>query len=122
MYIGKTQNAVMVIVLSLVTCGIYSIYWLYTALNDLNKLVGREAVNPILGAIIAPYGLYVIDKEFVEINKNEGLEDYKSNFVLWILLCFVCSIGYFMAVSQIVKNFNAIWEKRGGTPSEEPPA
>jgi len=116
MYVGKIQNPIMVIVLSIVTCGIYAIYWLYTSLTELNKIAGKEVVNPILGAIIAPYGLYVLDKELVEIYKNEGIGEYKPNFILWIILTIVCGIGFYMAIYQLVGAFNKIWENRGATP------
>ena len=117
MYVGKTQNPMVIILLTLVTGGLFMIYWTYTAIIDVNKLTGKEAVNPILGAIIAIYGWYIIDKELVEIYKAEGLPERKPGFVMWLLLCLVCGIGSYVAIYQMVNSFNEIWAKRGGTPS-----
>ena len=114
MNVGKTQNPIMVAILSYITCGIYGIYYLYTVICELNTLAGKELVNPILGAIIYPYGWYIIDKELAELNKNEGLE-YKSNFVLWVILwVVVCGIGIAIAPYQIADSLNKVWEKRSG--------
>jgi hypothetical protein len=114
MNVGKTQNPVMVAILSYITCGIYGIYYLYTVICELNTITGKEIVNPILGAIIYPYGWYLVDKEIAELNKSEELE-YKSNFVLWLILTFVvCGVGIAIAPYQISGSLNKVWEKRSG--------
>ena len=38
----QKRSVGLAIVLSIVTCGIYAIYWLYTMTNDVHELVGRQ--------------------------------------------------------------------------------
>jgi len=121
MYIGKTRNPITVILLSLVTCGIYYWFWLYTTMDDLNKVVGREVINPTLFLILCIfvpfvplYVFYTIDKNFAEISKNEGVE-YKENFILWVILYIaLCGIGIYVGVYQLTEGFNNLWAKRSG--------
>lgn len=70
------------ILLSFVTCGIYSYYWQY-------KIANRLQTNAPL------YGL----------NFNEG----GSTILLWdILGVFLCGVGPFVAMHLIMKNTNAM--------------
>jgi len=122
MYTGKTRSPVTVIILSIVTCGIYGLFWYYTIMDDLNKASDKEVINPVMFLVLAIlcgpimyYILYMIDKNLAELSRQEGLE-YKENFILWLLLTLVCGIGTFIAMYQITNAYNAIWEKRGGAP------
>jgi len=127
MYIGKTRSPVVVILLSIVTCGIYYIYWLYTIMDDLNKAAGREVMNPImftvLSIVCAPivyYVFYTVDKSLEEISANEGT-GYKANFILWLILSLVCGVGLWVGMAQLTDGFNAIWAARGGGASNQTP-
>lgn len=51
MYTGTKRSPVNVILLSIVTCGIYGIWWLYNAGKEINQALGREAVNPIFAVV-----------------------------------------------------------------------
>ena len=119
MYIGKTQNAITVILLSIVTCGIYGIYWLYTAINDINSATDQKIIdNPtmylVLSIICFPFywvTLYKIDKALAELCPKEGVT-YKENFMLWILLAVLAGIGTFFAMFNVIDAFNAVWANR----------
>jgi hypothetical protein len=119
-YIGMTRDPVMVIVLSIVTCGIYYFYWLYTTMNDLNKMAGREVINPgtfiLLSIFCAPvvyYVFYTVDKSLAEVSYYEGTH-YKENFIMWLILAMLCGIGLLIGMHNITEGFNAIWAKRSG--------
>ena len=120
MYIGKIRSPVMVIIFSIITCGIYYIYWLYTVMDDLNKAADREIINPvlflILGIFCGPfvyYIFYTVDRNLGELSRNEGT-NYKENFILWLILTLICSIGLWIGMAQITEGFNEIWTKRSG--------
>lgn len=120
MYIGKTRNPIVVILLSIVTCGIYMFYWYYTVMEDLNKASGEEKINSvlflILGILCFPvmwYVLYKIDKGLAELSAREGIP-YKENFILWLVLSLLAGVGTIIASYQITVAFNDIWARRGG--------
>jgi hypothetical protein len=107
------------ILLSIVTCGIYGAYYLYVLGNELNAALGREAVNPvfaIIGMFCAPlllYYLYQLDMALPEIGARYGL-GYQPNFILWLLFTLFCGIGLFIAYYQIVTYMNEICDRSGG--------
>lgn len=118
MYIGKTRSPLAVILLSVVTCGIYYFYWLYTIMDDLNKASDREIINPALFLVLSIfcgpfiyYVFYTVDRNLGEISRNEGTP-YKENFIIWLILTLVCSVGLIMGMYQITEGFNEIWAKR----------
>ena len=118
MYIGKTRSPVLVIIFSIITLGIYAIYWFYTIMEDMNKLLDREYLSSILLillSIICPpvawYVLYKVDAGLVDLCRREGIP-YKENFILWLLLTLVFGVGMFVAMFQITGAFNDIWNKR----------
>ena len=117
-YIGVTRSPITVILLSLVTCGIYSFYLYYTMMNDLNKALNKEVLKPGLYLLLSIFCcpvifliLYKLDLGLVELSQNEGTP-YKSNFMLWIILTFVTGIGGYMALYNLTEGFNAVWAKR----------
>ena len=74
MYIGKTRSFVAVILLTIVTCGIYGLYWTYVAMEDLNKTMNRQYLSSgllLLCAVIcfpvAWYILYKLDQGLMEV-------------------------------------------------------
>jgi hypothetical protein len=106
---GVERNPITVIILSIVTCGIYSIYWLYMVTKEINAALGEERINFVmyflLGILCFPLifvGMYKIDEALV----LQG----RSNFVLWIILSFV-GVGFFIMIYQVQESMNELWAK-----------
>lgn len=117
-YIGETRDPVVVILLSIVTCGIYTLFWYYTVTKDLNELIQYDKVSPgtlvVLCIFCEPvvyYVLYRLDKGLCEVAEREGIR-YDENFIMWLLLSLVLGVGIFVAMYQVTSAFNAIWENR----------
>ncbi len=113
---GIERNPVTVILLSIVTCGIYSIYWLYKVTSEINAALGEEKINFVLyfllGILCFPLifvGMYKIDEGLVQLQTRIGLQG-KSNFVLWIILSFV-GVGSLIMMYQVQEALNEIWAK-----------
>jgi hypothetical protein len=113
-HVGKKQDPFLLILLSIVTCGIYAIYYWYITGQDLNKMLGREAVNPVflfISLVFFPlmfYYLYMIDKALEEVGGQSG-KPYSPNFIMWLLLSLICGIGGFVALFQTSKYLNNVW-------------
>lgn len=118
MYIGKTRNPIVVLLLGFVTCGIYTLYWAYTCADEINKITGQERISPVLFLIsfFIPYlPLYFVhkaDQNFTEIGQKEGVP-YESKFILWLVL-FLVGVGYLVFMFQAQEMLNKIWDARGG--------
>lgn len=117
MYVGKTRNPVVVILLSIVTCGIYGLYWVYSCASDINGVTGQQRISPglfILSMFIPYlplYFAYKTDQNLVEIGRTENVA-YESKFVLWLIL-FLVGIGYLVFFYQTQEMLNSIWRARG---------
>ncbi|MCL2105905.1 MAG: DUF4234 domain-containing protein [Oscillospiraceae bacterium] len=121
MYVGQKQEPITIILLSVITCGIYGLIWYARAGKDVNQGLGREAVNTnlvwlsILCFPLIFYYLYQLDQAVVEFAGQRGVS-YNSNFVLWILLSLLAGLGSFFAIFQVQTALNDAWDKAAGTP------
>ena len=90
----KERNVVTAIILSFVTCGLYTIYW-FVCLNDEMKFASGDEKLPSGGmavlltlvtcGIYGIYWIYLMSKAEVALQTKYGLP-VKDNFVLYIIL------------------------------------
>lgn len=112
---GINRSPVMVIVLSIITCGIYNLYWHYVVGNEVNETLGKEAVNPMLvfvGIICFPvlyYYMYMLDKAMIELAAERG-KSYSSNFALWVVCSLLAGVGIYIEMMQVQTTLNEIWD------------
>lgn len=117
---GEVRNPTTVWILSIVTCGLYGLYWYYTMGNELKNYLGKEELNPVMDILIvflcSFYAWYLpikYGKLIQEAQMRAGLpnpEDQGVRFLLFMLLC-----GYGYALMQ--EELNKIWEAGGGAPA-----
>jgi len=114
MFIGEKRAPITVILLSLISCGIYGIWWMYTIGKEINAALGAEEVNPMLAifAIICPpiifYYIYTIDKGLEKLAPARGVA-YSSNFMLWIVTMLL-GVGTLIFEFQAQDTLNTIWD------------
>ena len=96
------RSVVKVIIFSLITCGIYAIYWTYVSTEELNR---QERENPLTNYIISIllsfvtcgiYGIYWWFKFFKKVDTVTGEENFLVNFILMIFGLSIVS----MAIAQ----------------------
>lgn len=91
------RNIVTCIILSLVTCGIYGLYWFYTLTNDTNSISGEP--NPMSGGLCLVlnivtsglFGIYWAWKRGEYIDKYNAMrgKPQTNNAVIYLILSFV---------------------------------
>ena len=98
----KNRNVALVVLFSILTCGIYSIYWLYVTAEDLNM---EDPDDPLMNYILAlllgiiTCGIFTIYWEykfFKKVDAVTGEDNTLINLLLSILLTPI--VG--MAISQ----------------------
>lgn len=116
MYRGEKRDPVIMILLSVITCGICFIIWSFKVCNEINSFYGEKKIDPtiffLLGILCFPLvyvGLYKLDELLYDMNTRMGLPANK-NFILWLLLSFV-GIGGIFAIYQIQEQLNKIWDR-----------
>ena len=112
---GVVRSPATVVVLSIVTCGIYSLYWLYTFSSEIKGYLGKEEINPVMDLILSivffPYMFYWVYKngQFIaEAQAKAGLPATDES-ILYVVLSFVGLSIVAMAIMQ--SKVNLIWEK-----------
>lgn len=89
-----------VIILSIVTCGIYGIYWIYAFSNDVKIYLGDETISPgtevllsvITCGIYAIYWMYKYGKYITNCQEQAGLPIEDNSIVYVLLAAFGLSI------------------------------
>jgi hypothetical protein len=110
---GKIEDPKMVLILSLVTCNIYAMYWLWMRVKEMNAYLGEEKVNPLFilpGCFcfpVAVYGSYLFAQNIPAMQKKAGVEA-KDEFVLHLVLLILLP---WLAAFLIQPKLNEIWSK-----------
>ncbi len=82
----KERNPIMVIILSMCTCGIYMLYWIWDTSKELIEL---KAELPALWYIIVPgLNLYFMYKYLEEWHR---IVKYEQDFIMVLVIMFVFS-------------------------------
>lgn len=115
----QQRNFVTFILLSLVTCGIYTFYFIYTTTRDINTMVGNDGRNTepttaILLSIVT-CGFYTYYWYYDQGNRIKALADRNgipcnengTSYLMWVLLgTLICGIGSWIGIYLFIKNLN----------------
>jgi len=115
---GKVRSPGLVILFSILSCGIYAIYWYVVVSQEINRACKREVIPMwivILSIFCAPmfiYYFYLMDKGLMECCGSRG---YNSNFVLWLILTLVVGCGSLVMMFQTQDALNGLWQDSTGS-------
>ena len=103
----KPRNAVTALILSLITCGIYGIYWaIMLARESVSvKDANDDALLEIILMIVLPFlGFYLAEKKLAEGCADKGIA-HKDNSILYLILGLVGLgiVNFFMLQSDLNK-------------------
>ena len=108
------------LLLSIVTCGIYGIYFWYKYTEDVNTVCygdGQETMNYILVVLLS----LVTCGIFTFIFQENG-----TSALLWYIFgSLICGIGPYIAQYSLIKNMNALataYNEYNSQPTEPTPA
>ncbi|HZK28955.1 MAG TPA: DUF4234 domain-containing protein [Clostridia bacterium] len=116
---GQIKSPGMIILLTILTCGIYGIIWMYSISEEINAVLGdanaTSSIYPIIGLFTCGIFTFIwmsqVDKAMVEIDRRRGIYS-ESKFLVWILLSVFLGIGLFMVEYDVQSRLNALY---GGT-------
>ncbi|WP_077532712.1 DUF4234 domain-containing protein [Massiliimalia massiliensis] len=111
----------MILLLSIVTCGIYTYYYLYQITKDLNTMAGNDGktVDPTIVVVlsIVTCGIYTVWWYYqmgnriqqMGMSNNIPVEENGTTYLMWYLIGYlVCGLGSYVAMYLFIKNFNNI--------------
>jgi hypothetical protein len=115
-YRGQVRSPVAVIIFSIITLGIYTLYWYYVVFDDLKQRTGDGVgglVGLILGLCIGIVNIFLLPAEIGNMYAKEGLEKPVTGLTgFWVLIPLVGFIIWFVKVQNAM---NARWEASGAT-------
>ena len=113
---GTIRHPAAVIVFTILTCGIYGLYWIYKFASEMKALIGKEEINPglevFLCIICFPYVFYWAYRygEFMKIaQQNAGLTVDNDLPVVYLI---IAVFGFFIVDMAIMQSkLNDIYAK-----------
>lgn len=120
--VNANRSLPMYILLSIVTCGIYSYYFLYKLAADVNIICdgdGKETpgllklilLSLVTCGIYSYYWYYALGNRLAENAPRYGMSftENGTTVLLWRLFgVLICGIGPFIAMHIVIKNTNAL--------------
>ena len=111
---GQVRSPVAVILLSIVTLGIYTLYWYYAVFEELKDRTGNGVGGPIgllLGLCIGIVNIFLLPSEVGNMYAQEGLEKPVTGLTgFWVLIPLV---GFIIWIVKVQNAMNHRWEASG---------
>lgn len=113
----QRKDFVTIILLSIITCGIYFLFYVYQTTKELNQMAGNDGdqMEPALAVVICLFlpiiWHYIMGKRMQNMGNANGIPIAESGntYLLWILLgCVTCGITAIYGYYLFVKNFNIL--------------
>ncbi|MHC4608335.1 MAG: DUF4234 domain-containing protein [Planctomycetota bacterium] len=107
-------DPIIALILSLLTCGIYQIYWNLKMADVLNAVTGKQTIAPVLAAIggccwpLNIYYFYLLSQAMGDIGKIVGKEkEFKDKSTMVLILGILFYPVATMIVQQCVNEIYA---------------
>ena len=113
---GPYYSKGLVILLMIVTCGIWGIFWTYRTNEDLKKYNG-DGIGGVLGIVIylllSVVLMFTIPNEIEKMYQRDGRESPVSTvWGLWFLLPIIGNIIWYVKVQSALNEF---WVSKGAS-------
>ncbi len=113
--IGEKRDPMMVVLYTLLTCGIYGIWWWYQTITEIKNALGREDINPGMELILAIvtcglYGIYLYYKYpqlMLEMQDRAGRPRNDISMMALLLAIFGLAI---VSIPIMQSELNNIWD------------
>ncbi|WP_300682030.1 DUF4234 domain-containing protein [Nocardioides sp.] len=115
--IGKPRDTLVVILLAVITCGIYSWYWFYATSEEMKRHTGQGlggVLSLILAFFISPVAAFITSNEIAQMYERAGRKAPVSvlNGLWYFPGCFIL-IGPLVWIIQINGALNGYWRSLG---------
>ena len=113
--IGEKREPMMVVLFTILTCGIYGWFWLYTTVTEIKNALGREDINPGMELVlsIVTCGIYMIylfykyPQMMMEMQDRAGRP--RNDISMTTLLLAVFGLGI-VSIAIMQSELNNIWD------------
>jgi 4-amino-4-deoxy-L-arabinose transferase-like glycosyltransferase len=112
--VGKPRSVLLVILLSIVTCGIWPIVWSYQNGEEL-KRYARDGLGGVayllITLFVSPVTMFLMANEVEKLYRHEGKEPpITTLWGLWFLLPVIGNIIWYVRIQNALNDF---WVEHG---------
>jgi hypothetical protein len=123
--VGKRRGVLFVLLLSLVTFGIYTIYWAYKTHEEMKQHTG-EGLGGVLGLVIwiliSPVSAFVIPSEVRKMYAGDGRASPITGWTgLWFFPFGILVIPLIVWFVKVQGALNRYWESKPASPTQASP-
>ncbi len=115
--LGTPRKPIVVILLSIITFGIYYIYWQYVMFKEMKEYSGQgagEVVGLIFALLLSIVNIFLIPSEIGQLYGRDGRQMPVTGVTgFWIFLPFA---GWFVWLVKVQRRTNEFWIAHGATP------
>ena len=112
--LGRPRGVAFAIVLSIVTLGIYHLYWVFKNFDEMQRHTGKGiggVLALVIALVIGPVIWFVMPSEVGRMYRDDGGLGPMTGWTgLWLLLPIV---GWFVWMVKIQGALNRYWESKG---------
>jgi hypothetical protein len=114
--IGETRSIGLCILWTILTLGIYTLYWQYKTCEEMKRHTSHGiggVLALVIALVIGVINWFVIPSEVGQMYKRDGREAPVSGYWgLWLLLPIV---GAFIWFFRVQGSLNSYWQSKGAT-------
>lgn len=116
--VGTVRKPIVVILLSIVTLGIYNIYWQYAMFDEAKRYSGQGAggiVGLLFALLLSIVNIFLLPAEIGNLYQREGQPQPITGMTgFWIFLPIA---GWFVWLVKVQRRMNELWIAHGATPA-----
>jgi hypothetical protein len=109
--VGQPRGIAFVIIISLITFGIYYLYWTYVTFDEMKRRTGEGlggVLGLVIGILLSIVNAFVIPSEVGHMYRGDGEDAPLTGWSgLWVLIPLV---GWFIWVVKVQGALNRYWK------------
>ena len=114
--LGKRRSAGLVVLLTIVTCGVWAVVWAYQNGDELQRFSGKGAggiVHLIVTILVSPVTMFLLAGEVEQRYRDDGREPpITTIWGLWFLLPLIGNLIWYLRIQDAINNY---WTAHGQT-------